>query len=275
MTNGFLGLDVLEKIQQTAVEASLADVSTRVAYVENRFDAEQYLIVASDGTYREHRKSDPPRMHKLLSCADVVSYADYIANENGDGGSPIIWISPVGIIVTDDSDRLRNNRGTYELRSTDQFRKVSGLGGGPQKDGTYTQLEMLQLLRVDLARSFQNDQVRLDLVQQIRRLNRQVKTLVGQGQGSHETGLLNQQNEVMTWPDSLMLNTTVFQDPAFTDTYPVEVVLDVRPENPNNRCFCLSPVPADLTKAMETALELAGSTIRDQAAGVPVFLGSP
>lgn len=271
-----LSLDVLEKIQETAVFASGHDVAQRVVTKPIPEDPASYLVIDKDGIHTVVERPQPKRSHKLLSCADVVLFAKWLSGQS-DGevnASPIIWVSPSAIIVTDDNDRLRGNCAAYTLQFTDLWTAVNHLGKGPQNDGSYDQSEFLKLLRVVLARAFATNEQRLSLVANVRQLKKQAASNIGQGSGSYEAGILDQANNLISWPDSLLLNTTVFEDVSLKGAWKVEVSLDVRPEN-SGRPFFLSPIPADLAAAKQAALDAACDLIRTQIGDIPVFMGSP
>ncbi len=264
--------DLFDAIGEQAVTAAGVSVEDRVAIKEISGRPEIVLIVDKNGDYKEMPKSQPARRHSLLSCHDVVSYCQFSLENNA---KPIVWIGEKSIIVTDDADRLRGDCATYATATTELFQKISGLGKGNGGDG-YSQADFLSLLRVHFARAFQSDGVRTDLIRTVRKLQRQERSNVLQGSGSYEANMVSEANEAVDWPDSLQLQTTVFEDPGLPDVWPVEVVLDVRPEN-KAKPFVLTAVGADLTKAVQSAMQLAADTIRNQLESlqVPIFLGTP
>ncbi|NCX55792.1 MAG: hypothetical protein EBW87_01125 [Burkholderiaceae bacterium] len=132
----------------------------------------------------------------------------------------------------------------------------------------------LTLLRVDLARAFLREDDRLKLIAKVRNIIKREQSMIGKGSGSFEVGVVNSQNQVVEWEDSLSLTTTVLDDPEFsTATYPVEVILDNRPES--RTPFVLNPVPADITKAKQEAMAAIKGYIEAEVDGVNVFLGAP
>lgn len=267
-----LSPEVLGKIQDTAVRAEGFNVANRVVTKGIPEDPEKFLIIDKDATHVVMDRPQPRRSNVLLSCADVVAYAKWMLDTHE--MSPIIWISPTAIVVQDDDNRLRGDFGKYELETTDLFDCIAGLGKGPNGDGSYTQKDFLRLLRVPLAKAFADPDFRVNFIGTVRKLVKKSASNIGQGSGSYEAGLLDQQSQLITWPDSLLLATTVFEDPSFTATYPVEVVLDVRPEEPAP--FSLAPLPADLTLARQKALDHASELIRHGLPdGIEVFLGAP
>ena len=96
----------------------------------------------------------------LLSARDVCLYAERTAGEEdefAESKTPVIWVNPTAILVTNDADRLRGDQAKYTLKQTDLYAMLCKMGG---TDG-YSQSEFLQLLRVDLARAFSSDDTRL------------------------------------------------------------------------------------------------------------------
>lgn len=259
-------VELFEAIGTMAVEAAGVDVSRRVA-VRDIPDPECYLLIKKDGSHEFIRKKDPRRQHTLLSCDDVSKFAAFVAAE---GGKPVVWIGPK-IVVTDDDDRLRGDNGTYALKTTDLFTRVANLG---KTDG-FSQAEFLNLLRVDLARAFCNEELRVSLVRTVRAIQKQERSNIGQGTGSYETGLVSQANEAVEWPESLRVLVSVYDDPSCdADRYEIEVILDVRPED-RSKPFKLTPVAADLVTAQQKAMAEIVGRISDELGDTPVFMGSP
>lgn len=270
--DSYLGLDVLNEIQETAVKAEGFNVANRVITKGIAEDPENYLLIDKDANHTVQVRPQPGRSNALLSCADVVAYAKWMLETNAQ--KPIIWISPAAIVVQDDLNRLRGDFGKYDLKTTDLYNCIASLDKGPNGDGSYNQQAMLKLLRVHLAKAFSSNDSRLELIATFRKLVKKTASSIGQGSGSYEAGLQDQQAQLITWPDSFRLVTTVIEDPSLTMTYPVEVVLDVRPEEPFP--FNLSPLPADLVAARQKALQDASDLIRHELPdGIEVFLGAP
>jgi len=272
--NSFLTLDVLNRLLETGVEAAKIDVSGRV-HVKDLASfgvTDRVLVIDKNGDALPMMKSQPRRSNTLLSCADVVQYAKHCLEALGQ--CPIIWISPEAIVVQDDSDRLKGDFGKYVLAKTDLWDFIAGIGS--RNSGKYSQADLRKMLRVDLLRAFSNEQERLDLLQDLRSLKTSVSQGITAGKGTHEVGVFNDKAQEISWPDSLHLATTVFEDPSFNgNTWPVEVAFDVRPEEGAAHPFQMSAIPADLKKAEQEALNFASELIRKSAGDIPVFLGSP
>lgn len=263
----FPSVDLFKAIAEQAVEAAGVDVAKRVVVrdLASLGLPGEVLIIDSKGDSKRVTKPDPARRHKLSSCRDVIKFV-----KSGIFEIPVVWIGPACIFITDDNGRLRSDYATYDLKNTEMFDVVEGLG---DNDG-YTQADFLSLLRVDLARAFLREDDRLKLISKVRNIIKREQSMIGKGSGSFEVGVVNAQNQVVEWEDSLSLATTVLDDPEFsTATYPVEVILDNRPES--RTPFVLKPVPADITKAKQEAMAAIKGYIEAEVDGVNVFLGAP
>lgn len=259
-------VELFNAISQKAVEAAGTNVAQRVKIVDltSVGDRENYLIIDKEGVHSKVRKDPPTRVHWLMSCKDVIAYVELFKSNK-----PIVWVSDESIIVTHDDDRLRGDSAKYEFRITELFASIQRFSSSQE----YTQSDFLRLLRVGFARAFVRDDARLGLIKEVRSLIKREASSIKVGGGSHETGMVNQANESITWPDSILLATAVFDDPSFsTDTHQVEVILDVRPERVP---FVLEAVAADLTTAVQETMAAMVEFIKAEVGETPVFLGSP
>lgn len=263
----FPNVDLFHAIANQAVQAAGIDVANRVVVKDLAHSGlpGQVMIIDRDGLSARVTKPDPQRVHKLNSCKDVVKFV-----KSGLFASPIVWIGEKKVIVTDDNSRLRGDYAVYELKTTEMFDTVVNLG---EEDG-YSQSEFLALLRVELARAFTSDDARFKLITKVRSIIKREQSVVGKGSGSFEVGVFDAQNKEVDWEDSFKLSTTVIEDPISKATYPVEVILDVRPEG-NRTSFVLKPVAADVAKATQDAMDVIKDYITADVGDVHVFLGSP
>lgn len=261
------GVELFDAISKQAVEAAGVKVGDRVSIKDLSSVGlpREVLLIDSDGKHSRLEKPDPKRAHNLHSCKDVIRFVK-TSNLFDD---PQVWIDHNAIFITDDSERFRGDFATYPLEFTSLYKTIDDLG-----DSEFVQSEFLSLLRIDLARAFKRDDDRLALIKQVRSVIKRESSSIGKGSGSYEVGVVNEQNQVVEWRDSLLLATTVFNDPDFaSSTYEVEVILDVRPENRTS--FVLKPVPADLDRAVREAKEAMRAFIETEIPDVNVFLGSP
>lgn len=263
----FPNVDLFYAISAQAVEAAGVDVAKRVVVKDLAPSGlpGEVLFINSSGDFERATKPDPVRRHQLGSCRDVIKFV-----QSGIFGKPVVWIGEKKVIVTDDSSRLRGDYAVYELKTTEMFDTVVNLG---EEDG-YSQSEFLSLLRVELARAFTSDDARLKLITKVRNIIKREQSVVGKGSGSFEVGVFDAQNKEVDWEDSFKLSTTVIEDPISKATYPVEVILDVRPEG-NRTSFVLKPVAADIAKATQDAMDVIKDYITADVGDVHVFLGSP
>lgn len=211
-----LDAECLKLIQQTAVAAARVDVSKSVAVIADP-DQRKAILIDKDGNHEIVEKSEPTRRHRLLSVASVVDYAkEFLADK------PVVWISQKGVVVTHDGERILGHRADYAFETTEEFDIVTRLGGEP-----IGQREFLKLLRVTFARSFSNEDRRLDLIQSVRSLRAQQDSRIGSGSGSFETGLISTAGASLVWPESFVLEVRVFSDPSIEVVSNIECVLDV------------------------------------------------
>lgn len=261
-----LDLEALQHLEETAVKAAGVDVKDRVVIVEHP-DKRMMMLIDKNGDYSQINRSQPQRNHKLLSCSEVVLYSRLMKAE-----SPFVWIGGTGIIVTHDAQRILGHKADYRFQRTAEFKYVQeALGKEP-----LSQKEFLALLRVRLARSFENDDTRLSLVRSVRSIRNVTDQKIGQGSGSFEAGLTSTANEKIYWPESFTLSLSVFDDTSIDTPQKVECVLDVDPSN-TSKPFTITPITADLTKALQTIVTLAGEVISAELAkdAIPVILGEP
>lgn len=274
--SGWPAVELFQEIGQQAVQAAGVDVSQRVCVKEIPCDPEQYLLIDKNGDHKIIRRHQPRRAHVLQSVDDVIRYCGFTMDHMTDledfpSSVPVVWVGKSSIIVTDDTDRLRGDQATYTLLLTDLWQKVCGLA---RSEGM-SQSEFLSFLRIDMARSFKSEELRVSLVRTLRKLKKQEQTAINQGSGSYEVGLVSQANEALEWPDSFFLQIPVYDDPEFVgELKDVEVILDVRPED-RSRPFKLTPVAADLSVAASQAIGEIVKQLRDELPDTSVFLGAP
>lgn len=274
MTIATIGMDLetLKHVQQTAVQAAGVDVKNRVCVRDGLPDKTKWMLIDKDGKSELHDVSQPPRQHRLLSVQEVVAFARLARTETGFNSQPIVWIGSERIIVTLDDRRLFGDRAIYEFRPTEEWELVNKLAESVEG---LIQSKFLRLLRVELAESFGNDDVRRDLIQRLRKVRAQQQSNIGNGSGSYEASLTSGSEEAILWPDNVDLSIRVFDDPALKNRSLIRCAFEVEPQPPR---FQLSPLTAHVANALNEALELASETIRAELksdSGIPVFLGQP
>ena len=267
-----LNVEVLQWIQDTAVKAAGTDVASRVAVVSSVPDATKWLLIDRDGQHELLDKSQPPRNHVLLSVQEAAAYAEFVQTKKpGDNkGTPIIWISETGVIVTDDDERVLGDRASYVFRQTEEFKKVASL----KTNTGMAQADILKLLRVDLAECFDVDDDRKSLIASLRKVTAQQVSAVGNGSGSYDATLVGQAGAAIDWPDDVMLAVKVFDDPSLTIKRLIRCAFDA---DAAKKVYTLTPIASHLTQAVIDTREHASEVIRQavQKSEITVFLGSP
>jgi len=266
---GQIDHESLELIQETAVKAAGIDVSKRVALIPSA-DVKEMILIDKDGCHSFLPKSDPTRMHRLLSVEDVVLYVGFV--DSIPDGCPIVWVSRGGIVVSHDDARIEGHHASYRFTETPEFKLIRE---GLSKEGMSAR-DFIALLRVKLARSFASEDLRQQLIRSVRSIRTTTNQVSGQGSGSYETGLISTANEAIAWPESFTLEVPVFDDLSLTTRLSIDVVLEVDANN-QSKPFTLTPIASDLTRAVNQTLAEAVATIRSRVTtpekATPVFLG--
>jgi len=266
-------VELFREIAETAVKAARTDVSKSIQIIPGP-DSERYIIVDKNGDHKVMRKSQPARDHSLHSINDVAAFAVRYKDQPDDEAeaiTPVIWVGEDSVIVTNDFDRLRNDRATYQFTKTPSYEALEEL----DSDGM-SQSEFLKLLRVDFARLFVSDGTRRNLIRDLRALRTSQQNVIGQGSGSYEVGTQNTANEKIEWPESFAVELQVLDDASIETVRQIGIILDVRPED-RNGMFRLTPVKQDMLNAFRNAVTEAVDVLKSEVDvhGIPVFRGAP
>lgn len=264
-----LDTESLQLIQETAVAAAGMDVSKRVSVVATLPDKKRWLLIDKDGNHHQEAVGEPSRSHNLLSVMEAVSFAMFVRAELA--GKPIVWLHQVGVTVTDDAERVLNNRASYVFTLTPEFKLLQELAKSLEGK---SQVDMLRLLRLHLAESFVSDDVRLNLIASLRNIIRKEQSKVSQGSSSYDATLTSDGITAEQWPEEVLLAVRVYDDSALTDRRTIKCIFEA---DANTKKFILTPLSQHLDKALIETREAAGELIRHALEDdeIPVFLGSP
>lgn len=264
MENSALSVELLNRIGAIAVEAAGVRVKERVALLD--LPDNQYSIIDKDGDLGEiKRKPQPPRSHRLESLDDVIRY---VKSRVMAGETPVVWVDGWDLVVTNDADRLRNDRAVTALEFSSVWTIVNDL-----PETGYSQPDMIRLLKIALARAV-DKKFRVALLNMVRKMKTVEANNIGQGSGSFEAGITSTATDATDWPDSLTITTKLYEDPLLKRTFTVEVDFEAT-VNSRQYPFVLTAIADDLTRAKQDAQAEILDVLRGSLENVNVFAGCP
>lgn len=247
-----------EALQFLSDKFSRAD-SARVVTLP---DDSRHVFIDQGGVFTKHELPPPLRKHTVASVEDLVAAANRWKD------SPVAWLSGEAIVlVTDDSDR--RDIVTLPLVKSAAFTKLMQLDKTPQLD----QAQLIRLLRIDL----QGTANRTALLTAIRSIKfKSVDSGASSIQHGNESLGRAIENEVTgagDIPEQVLVECAVFanhgeRDKRFKVACDLEIVA-------SEKKFRFHPLPDDLERVTDAALDDIREQIAADLPGVPVFFGSP
>jgi hypothetical protein len=245
--------DTIDKI------ASMADKSKhQIVKVEN---STERLIRYADGETRLIREV-PTRNHRIHSVADIKPFLDYTV-ETIDS-APCVWIGEDGIQITldDTAESARKDCARLTFETSAEAKFLTGLKGEQ-----FTQGQFLKLCRVKLCDCFTSVDDRLRWISMLKTVSRE-STLSQGTQANYTTNKVEAE-----WPEFLILNIRVFEDPYLNTQPPHQVRIHV--EVGATGQFELIPNAADMKAATDAEIAYLTDHLRATAKDYPIFRGQP
>lgn len=198
----------------------------------------------------------------------VDSVADLIAAASRWNSDPVIWINGESVVLVSD-DKDRRDRVTLPLHKSSQFATLCKLQGTPKLD----QQQILRLLRIELPGTAGAS----ELIAAIRKIKWRTSA-AGESNIQHGSESLGRQIEAEVTgaggiPESLIVTCPVYRNPGERN-YSATVALDLEIVAQEQK-FRLCPLPDEIERVTEAALENIRERIADQLDSVAIFYGTP
>jgi hypothetical protein len=208
-------------------------------------------------------KAIPPRDHGVDSLTSLGELAERFA-----GQSPVIWVdSERAVLVLDDHEGHRVETAKMNFVKSDVFRRLESLAVAKE---WLDQKAFIRLLRIDLAGTLAPG-VLLDRVRKIRFESGQVTTQETarnrESLGRQITAAVSAEGEI---PEEVALEVFVFK--GVGESFAITCSVDVDPA----RGFVqLSPLPDEIHRVMQLAVDDIRARIQSGLEAIPVYLGRP
>ena len=219
-------------------------------------------FIDQGGTLVKHDVSPPLRAHNVKSVDDLIAAAQTW------NVKPVVWVNGSEVVLLPD-DNDRRDRVTLKLVKSAAFSKLCALAAKPEVD----QAELVRIIRVDL----QGTISRTELLTAIRSIKFRSLTS-GQSTIQHGNESMGRTIEAEVTgagnlPELVVVSCATFSNPGERDkTMTVACDLEIVPQE---QTFRFQPIPDEIERVTDAALEDIRQRIEGELDGVSVFYGSP
>lgn len=206
--------------------------------------------------------TSPLREHRVNSVADLIAAAGKWNT------SPVVWINGDAVVlVPDDADR--RDSVTLKLSKSAAFAKLICLNQSPVLD----QQALVRVLRIDLQGTI-NRVALLTAVRNIKfRVSDSGASSIQQGNESLGRTIEAEVTGAGDIPESVVVSCAVFANPGERElTFTVGCDLEIVPAD---KKFRFRPIPDEIERVTDAALQGIRERIEGELKGVAVFFGSP
>lgn len=258
-----LSAEAIKLIQDTAEKAAAVQVATIPGDPVR-------VIVSQAGQHKFEELPPPPRKHTVASLSQVVGAVQRFGQggENDDT-APTIWHNVAAVVAILEDER-RADRVSLALAFSPQFSKLLQL----QQENEFDQVEFVRLLRHDFAGC-----VKPELVPLFRRItfNRRNDGTADLQHGRESLGrsveaAVTASEDI---PEQIAVKCRVYETQGCEWAVTVVCTVDIDTQLAQ---FSLTPLPGELTIALQAVQEKIGAYLRDALednAKIEVFYGSP
>lgn len=204
----------------------------------------------------------PGPFHRSLYDLDSISR---FVRDHATGDVPCsVWIGKEVYVIRHEQVSLaRGDSYIYSLSYTPEFQMLVDM---EQDEGqSFSQSELIDLIRVKLWYLFKSDKVRDTLLNQLRKIVAQQTSAIQSGRGTYEAGLQTQSGETIEWVDRFVLQVKCFDDAQIPEaSQDVEVVFTV---DPHSKTFTLLPTLRSLRAAQQLEFEKISEILEESIIG--------
>jgi hypothetical protein len=205
-----------------------------------------------------------PRDHRLMSLADLTAM---VTELGGPDHLSAVFFNEDAIVSVLDYGEFRRNFATFPLRKSDQWQTVLGLKNWLDHKA------FIRLLRIDLRGCYDVSEL-LDPIRSIKLENGvAVKSDVGRQKeslGRQITGAVLTDKEI---PEEVDLELPIYKSLGENQLYVIRCSVEVDPMRSEQ--FRLLPMPDEIDRAQQRAMESIRGRLKEALPDVPVFYGHP
>jgi hypothetical protein len=205
-----------------------------------------------------------PRNHKVLSLDDLTAMVTEI---NGEDPAAAVFFNEDAVVSVLDYSDYRRNIATFPLKKSDQWQTVLCLKNWLDHKA------FIRLLRIDL-RGCYNVAELLDPIRSIKLENGAVvKSDIGRQKeslGRQITGAVLTDKEI---PEEIDLELSIYKSLGEDQPYVIRCSVEVDPMR--SEPFRLLPMPDEIDRAQQRAMESIRARLAEALPDVPVFYGCP
>lgn len=220
------------------------------------------VYVDQGGTLTVHDVPPACRGHKVDSVDDLIAAATKWNSQ------PVVWISGESVVLLPD-DTDRRDRVTLPLVKSHQFTRLIQLSAKPE----LSQTDLIRLLRIDLAGAAGRAEL-LGTVRSIKwRTAAAGNANIQHGNESMGKSIEAEVSGAGAIPEQVLVNGPVYRnygerDESFGVMCDLEIV-------PADQVFRFKPLPDEIERVTEAALEGIRERIATNLQGVSIFYGTP
>jgi hypothetical protein len=255
------GVDAIELIQNTAINASKAEV------LEVEQDPDHVLRIAKPDGSVERIECDPtPREHEFASLEALIKFTKSAQEGKHTAGDVVVWYDNRNVRVVLD-DKTRRDKGRLILVWTPQWLEL-------WEDATAKargQVDFARFLRINMADTLPDGSKLLQLIREVKfRAGQDGEGKIEQGKESFGKAINAQVLGVEAFPEEVTLDVRVFDVPDLVMRAKIVCALDILV---HEQMFRLVPLPMQLSNAIARAIDEIAGRLRAELE-CPVYRGS-